>query len=159
MVTILTVYTNTSRTAATDTGTILMKCLNFLSSDQVHIRRVTLTGCRRDSTSTHEAEIHSMASTRLQKKKGLKADEHIYANTGKATDNTSTYSNDSHDYEDVYAPEAVHETCPDRRPKGRTKSGTHTHIALALCDPPPGQEGLKPTLEMDLYSVTPYGSC
>ena len=67
-----------------------------------------------------------MASTRLQKIKELKMNEEIYANSGITTDNTSTHSDDSNDYEDIYANEDVPETGVTRSCKGTT-SGTHTH--------------------------------
>ncbi|KAI4902905.1 hypothetical protein NFI96_020434 [Prochilodus magdalenae] len=65
-----------------------------------------------------------MASTCLQRIKELKVDEGIYANTGSATDDTSTHSNHSNDYEDVYNNEDVPETGVTRGLKGPTISGT-----------------------------------
>ncbi|KAI4900494.1 hypothetical protein NFI96_020042 [Prochilodus magdalenae] len=97
-------------------------------------------GCRRDSTSAHKAEIHSVESTRLQRMKELMVDEGIYANTGNATDNTSTYSNDSHDYDDIHISEDVPETGVTRSLKGPTISasgidtaGSRRYRLAAVC--------------------------
>ncbi|KAL6467044.1 hypothetical protein MHYP_G00248480 [Metynnis hypsauchen] len=51
-----------------------------------------------------------MSSARLQKIKELKMNEDIYANSGITTDNISTHSDDSKDYEDIYANEDVQAT-------------------------------------------------
>ncbi|KAI4879495.1 hypothetical protein NFI96_029500, partial [Prochilodus magdalenae] len=56
--------------------------------------------------------------------KELKVDEGIYANTGNTTDDTSTHSNDSHDYEDVYNNEDVPETGVTRGLNGPTTSAS-----------------------------------
>ena len=76
--------------------------------------------CSGDFTSADTAKIHLMASTRLQKIKEPKMNEEIYANSG-ITDNTSTHSDDSNDYEDIP------ETGVTRSCKGTVTSGTHTH--------------------------------
>ncbi|XP_017543180.1 uncharacterized protein LOC108414785 isoform X3 [Pygocentrus nattereri] len=67
-----------------------------------------------------------MASTRLQKIKELKMNEDIYVNSG-ITDNTSTHSDHSNDYEDIYANEDdVPETDVTRSHKGTVTSGITT---------------------------------
>ncbi|KAL6455486.1 hypothetical protein MHYP_G00360260 [Metynnis hypsauchen] len=63
-----------------------------------------------------------MASTRLQKIEELKMNEDIYANSGITTDNTSAHSDDSNDYEDIYANEDVPETDVTRSRKGTVSS-------------------------------------
>ncbi|KAI4888976.1 hypothetical protein NFI96_030793 [Prochilodus magdalenae] len=70
------------------------------------------------ATSTIEAGailFYSMASTRLQRMKELMVDEDFYTSTGIMTD-------DSHDYEDLYANEDVPETSVTRSLKGLTTS-------------------------------------
>ncbi|XP_037388464.1 CD209 antigen-like protein E [Pygocentrus nattereri] len=63
-----------------------------------------------------------MASTRSEKIKELKMNEDIYANSG-ITDNTSTHSDNSHDYEDIYDNEDdVPETSVTRSRKGTRTS-------------------------------------
>ena len=105
--------------------------------------------CSGDVKSADTAKIHLMASTRLQKIKELKMNEEIYANSGITTDNTSTHSDDSNNYEDIYANEDVPETGVTRSRKGTVTSGTHTHThththkglsQMVSCDPRSNQE-------------------
>ncbi|KAI4894933.1 hypothetical protein NFI96_022975 [Prochilodus magdalenae] len=69
--------------------------------------------------------FYSMASTRLQRMKELMVDEDSYTNTGIMT-------NDSHDYEDLYANEDVPETSVTRSLKGPTTSGSRRYRLAAV---------------------------
>ena len=87
--------------------------------------------CSGDFKSADTAKIHLMALTRLQKIKELKMNEEIYANSGITTDNTSTHSDDSNNYEDIYANEDVPETGVTRSRKGTVTSGETDFLTVA----------------------------
>uniref|UniRef100_A0A3B4D5H1 C-type lectin domain-containing protein n=1 Tax=Pygocentrus nattereri TaxID=42514 RepID=A0A3B4D5H1_PYGNA len=75
-----------------------------------------------------------MASTRLKKIKELKMNEDIYANSGIITDNTSTHSDNSNDYEDIYDNEDVPETDVTRSHKETmTSAGSRYYRLAAVC--------------------------
>ncbi|XP_037388802.1 CD209 antigen-like protein C isoform X3 [Pygocentrus nattereri] len=74
-----------------------------------------------------------MASTRLKKIKELKMNEDIYANSGIITDNTSTHSDNSNDYEDIYDNEDVPETDVTRSHKETMTSGSRYYRLAAVC--------------------------